>query len=620
MEPSTDPMKNDDRMVAVSGERQSLRQHSLLMHSISPNGGDDIPTTNDGRGGDRNKITPPSPKCGRNDDAGYASTPSSPPEEDHAFTSAVHSLLLQECPTPIKKQKSSSGSNYDLSPEAHRQRQQLLSTTLGSPFTPIGRRMMNELSINSPSLYPMQQLTTPTRKQPAYGSPAWSSSGRNMTPIVYQRGSDFKPLRHSFDSPFVVAAQQRSEGDMSTLDDSSLHSSSSITSLTLDRSYSSLWVPLTVLTKDGSSLGVALPPTPLTALTLLRSIDVDQSGVGMPSLKNVNKNKKLETSMTAPMVTEPRRILPPKIRPRTKSPTTLFHTSRQPPLLEVDIGLQLELSDSLRDGYSDYIKAELYRSDISKQDEEQGRESEDAEIMALLTQYNTASDDTFTSFPHSPLGSSCAKRPMPTITLHHKHGETIEHDTKAATKSFLPCPIPVIQPGKSRSMFDRTTKNDPIEGIILADAIAEAAKCEQSLTDDEASHHSDFLLSLPSDAAEQKITRRMSVSALQDERRKRFSFKPRMTPPPDNDMDEHVTLSVANEGIKTSLSSPTFCFGTPSFGHNLQSDKPFEGSSSDSDNDNDDIIQSPPLLNDLTTTVGVYQQQIFSTPPQQTMN
>jgi hypothetical protein len=85
-------------------------------------------------------------------------------------------------------------------------------------------------------------------------------------------------------------------------------------------------------------------------------------------------------------------------------------------------------------------------------------------------------------------------------------------------------------------------------------------------------------------------------------------------------MDEHVTLSVANEGIKTSLSSPTFCFGTPSFGHNLQSDKPFEGSSSDSDNDNDDIIQSPPLLNDLTTTVGVYQQQIFSTPPQQTMN
>ena len=752
-------MSNDDWMVDVSVERQSLRHanHSIVMQSISPNEGNN--------GGDKSNITPPSPQRGTHDGVGdiASNTPSSHQEEDHAFTTSSvqhHSLLLQECPTPIKKQRtwskddegrllqqqrrqmynspssssSSSKSSYGttLTPSSVSSRRVSLDqakysvptlkeeeghnmpaaaldvprTTMGddSPFTPIGRRMMNELSINSPqSLYPMQhhQLSTPTRsKQPAYGSPPWSSvGGRNyMTPISrYQRSSSsvFKPLHHSFGSPFVVAAKRSSEGNMSTLNDSSHHSSSSLTSitpLTLDRSYSSLWVPLTVLTKEGSSLGVALPS--LTSRTSLRSIDVDG-----------DKNKKLETTttMTAHMVTtEPqRRILPPKIRPRMKSPPRLFDNTsgnKPPPLLEVDIGLQLdELSNSLHDGYnSDHnIKAEQhYHHSDMKEDEELGRESEDAEIMALLTQYIPTLDDT--TFSYSPSDDrSSTKRPMPTITLHHKQqhgGETSEHDTRAvaatATKrrspSFLPCPIPIRQPGTSRSMLNRTIKNDPIESIILADAIAEAAKCEHSLTDDEASHHSDFLLSLPSDAtttaAEQQqniIPRRTTttVGALQNERRKRFSFKPRSTPPLDDDVeDQHVT-SLAVVGANNST---LFSFGTPpisSSSHNLLKSHEsnwgdemmklshkltnfdsnvmqFEGSSSDSsDNDNNnDIIQSPSppsslllfdrksnkstttmlaksnnnlnsspgvLLNDWTTTTpaGVYQQEIFSTPP-----
>jgi hypothetical protein len=380
-----------------------------------------------------------------------------------------------------------------------------------------------------------------------------------------------------------------------------------------------------------------------------------------------------------------------------KSPPRLFDNTsgnKPPPLLEVDIGLQLdELSNSLHDGYnSDHnIKAEQhYHHSDMKKDEELGRESEDAEIMALLTQYIPTLDDT--TFSYSPSDRSSTKRPMPTITLHHKQqhgGETSEHDTRAvaatATKrrspSFLPCPIPIRQPGTSRSMLNRTIKNDPIESIILADAIAEAAKCEHSLTDDEASHHSDFLLSLPSDAtttaAEQQqniIPRRTTttVGALQNERRKRFSFKPRSTPPLDEDVDEHHVTSLAVVGANNST---LFSFGTPptiSSSHNLISHETnwgdemmklshkltnfdsnvmqFEGSSSDSsDNENNDIIQSPPppslllfdrqsnkstttmlvksnnnltsspgvLLNDWTTTTpaGVYQQEIFTTPP-----
>jgi hypothetical protein len=326
-------------------------------------------------------------------------------------------------------------------------------------------------------------------------------------------------------------------------------------------------------------------------------------------------------------------------------------------------------------------------------DEELGRESEDAEIMALLTQYIPTLDDT--TFSYSPSDDrSSTKRPMPTITLHHKQqhgGETSEHDTRAAvattatkrrSPSFLPCPIPIRQAGTSRSMFNRTIKNDPIESIILADAIAEAAKCEHSLTDDEASHHSDFLLSLPSDATasdataaeQQNIIPRRTVSALQDERRKRFSFKPRSTPPLEDDVDEHHVTSLATVGANNST---LFSFGTPpisSSSYNLKSHETnwgdemmklshkltnfdsnvmqFEGSSSDSsDNDNNnDIIQSPSppsslllfdlrsnkssttmlskfnnnlnsspgvLLNDWTTTTpaGIYQQEIFTTPP-----
>ena len=99
--------------------------------------------------------------------------------------------------------------------------------------------------------------------------------------------------------------------------------------------------------------------------------------------------------------------------------------------------------------------------------------------------------------------------------------------------------MPSVQ-GGSRSLFD-TTK-DPIEGILLADAIAEAAKSNDPLTDDEGSEfggdHSDFLLSMPfsdhrreADLGRGTSSPAPSSNAHQPETatRKRLSFRPRTT-------------------------------------------------------------------------------------------
>ena len=84
---------------------------------------------------------------------------------------------------------------------------------------------------------------------------------------------------------------------------------------------------------------------------------------------------------------------------------------------------------------------------------------------------------------------------------------------------------------------------DPIKGILLTDAIAEAAKSNKPLTDDEGSKfdrdHSDFLLSMPSfenlceaDPGRGTPSPVPSSKAHQAETamRKRFPFRPRTTP------------------------------------------------------------------------------------------
>ena len=131
-------------------------------------------------------------------------------------------------------------------------------------------------------------------------------------------------------------------------------------------------------------------------------------------------------------------------------------------------------------------------------------ESEEAEMVALLTRGPLRMPDAFRPLSprrdrHHDVGP---RRPMPSITLNLDTilGEGVHQvpSLPSRSPSFLPRPVPFVQ-GGSRSLFD-TTK-DPIEGILLADAIAEAAKSNEPLTDDEGSEfdgdRSDFLLDLP---------------------------------------------------------------------------------------------------------------------------
>lgn len=84
-------------------------------------------------------------------------------------------------------------------------------------------------------------------------------------------------------------------------------------------------------------------------------------------------------------------------------------------------------------------------------------------------------------------------KPMKSITF-----KTPEHDRdRLGSPSFLPRFVPST---KSRSLFNSPRVDDPVEQIIRADAIAEAAKSNEELTDDESDSEepgSDFLLCSP---------------------------------------------------------------------------------------------------------------------------
>ena len=100
------------------------------------------------------------------------------------------------------------------------------------------------------------------------------------------------------------------------------------------------------------------------------------------------------------------------------------------------------------------------------------------------------------------------KKPMSSITLnmgpsslHHPSdasaSASLHSTTATASPSFLPRPVPMDHT-TSRSLFDNSRNS--YERILLADAIAEAARSNEPLTDDEdIDGDSDFLLCLPRD-------------------------------------------------------------------------------------------------------------------------
>eukprot|EP01082_Thalassiosira_pseudonana_P010718 g9830.t1 g9830 contig4:671981-673957(-) len=86
--------------------------------------------------------------------------------------------------------------------------------------------------------------------------------------------------------------------------------------------------------------------------------------------------------------------------------------------------------------------------------------------------------------------------PLPSITLPGNQ-QSHEDENRPKKQSFLPRPLPRAQK-KSRSLFNPSNYMDPIQKILEADAIAEAARSNEPLTDDDSDTESNaFLLCLP---------------------------------------------------------------------------------------------------------------------------
>ena len=296
-------------------------------------------------------------------------------------------------------------------------------------------------------------VTPPT--MPSYLIP----SALKTTPIGRQRGSVFKmppPRRHSV---AAETAPRKTEEESLT---SSFASSST---------FSSRLVPLTILSRYGMvtrSMASLSPP----------------AVVAFPSSLSTS------TVKTSSMNLLPKIALTPK-------------------------GGLTETVDSVIDGHDHENRADHlpeFHSEVERsQSSSTGGhkffdrvESDNTEIVALhlWSPPNVHDDDD------SPI-----TRPMPSITFHHL--DIIERPILLSSPHSKSSPS-FLRPIKShkklqircRSLFDSTTKNDPIEHILHADAIAEAAKSNDSLTDDDGSefneYHPDFHLGMPTTTAATK--------------------------------------------------------------------------------------------------------------------
>jgi hypothetical protein len=136
------------------------------------------------------------------------------------------------------------------------------------------------------------------------------------------------------------------------------------------------------------------------------------------------------------------------------------------------------------------------------------RESEEEKMVALtqgpfretdiFRPPSSEPNEKFDTYRHIRLTRSGEvshhSKPMPSITLNLQKGW---HSTHSRSPRYLPRPVPIVQ-NKSRSLFDIST--DPLEGILRADAIAEAGRIYEPLTDEDDSDidkDDDYFLCLP---------------------------------------------------------------------------------------------------------------------------
>lgn len=402
-------------------------------------------------------------------------------------------------------------------------------------------------------------LGTPKRGGPkgsitsASSSPFHSLRGQR-TPIGHQRGSVFKTL------PARLYPNGREDVASSIASDvNSLQCSSPFTVSSSPRV-----VPLTVLSRDGSPCGSpnttsmsSLPYDPSSAShsvgmpsPLMRSLETkDESLVNLLSPMLDVKMPSISKAEESPMSYNSNHLLPKiKLTPRgknscflsaklnedTNTSLTLPRLSR-PDREEKHTGMIETASsffadcpgdkeamemDSLLDGFEQH-KAVHDNEGATEQGTKYdalGRvESEEAEIASLTKGHfqmpslwlpPAATKEKSNGGRHSTLtlegdSSNCSQddlKPMCSITLDLGSGqEDSPSHLPSKSPSFLPRPIPA--PTKSRSLFNSSNSQDgPLERILRADAIAEAARSNEPLTDDDSvdGEDSDFLLCLPS--------------------------------------------------------------------------------------------------------------------------
>jgi hypothetical protein len=391
-----------------------------------------------------------------------------------------------------------------------------------------------------------EKISTPTTV-----SSSFHSVRSNRTSIGHQN-SPFKMI-----PPRLGLERDQSQGSNDPLD--VFHSSTSpfmssptrfASSSAFASSPSPRVVPLKILSRDGSPVGNAklasatgiipklgtdhLPyvsstnPQAIMSSPLMRSLDVFAKKISMKQMANVDGRQDKLSGAAMPSIygASPKSSkdflqLPRiKLTPRSKSNCA---------------SLMLDLSP--RGEAAPCLNLLPSSRPLDKKRIEKSGDKEDAEMDSLLSgfgHHNNAGDDEprnakqwrsndllgrveseeseMVAIAQAPLlfpsfctqakerkevhfETSCSQlKPMKSITFKSpKH----DRDESLGSPSFLPRFVPAA---KSRSLFNSSHAYDPFDQILRADAIAEAAKSNEELTDDESDSEgpgSDFLLCSP---------------------------------------------------------------------------------------------------------------------------
>lgn len=387
------------------------------------------------------------------------------------------------------------------------------------------------------------------------------------TPIGHQRGSVFKTL------PPRLYPNGRDDAASSVTSMNTSINSITCSSPFSTSSPSPRVVPLTVLSRDGSPMVSPKRDSVGMPSPLLRSLDTLKDSTQYllsPSINNDVKMPNISSLQASPMASDTSQHTLPRIKltPRTKKNFASAKLNSSPgdeggglsmPRLTL-VGPKdqrtwniIETASSFMNDFPgdkeaaemDFLlsgfghhKAAAGEENHDRQPEKGsfGRvESEEAEIASLTQGYfqmpslwipptapsvkenydGRCSCSSLGSIDGDASHSSAGDRkPMPSITLNLPTGQKDASPSVllGTSPSFLPRPVPTQK--KCRSLFGAfNAQEDPLDSLIRADAIAEAARSNEPLTDEDSAIDEDdldLLLCLPQSSTESESPSKFS--------------------------------------------------------------------------------------------------------------